>query len=199
MKPQDILVVLKIQSLHDREAGMPSAEIARLQFTNAFAGSRVPGHKSVGGLVWSQRLLAEETVLSLSEVNSACRRLAGVGLLTPESRKVVRSSLLEFLVHGLKYVFPATMGKASRGMPTGYAADPLREMFLTSANEPPPVWPDVDGTVRGMALKPLYQSVPIAAKKDKTLYEYLVLVDAIRAGRARERSMAIEILQKRLG
>jgi len=48
-------------------------------------------------------------------------------------------------------------------------------------------------------LQPLYKSVPAAAKKDKRLYQYLVLVDAIRGGRARERSMAIEILLKWLG
>lgn len=173
MKPQDILVALKIQSLNDK-AGDASAS-------------------------WPQRLLAEETGLSLSEVNAACRRLEEVGLVTPERRKIVRSALLEFLVHGLKYVFPATMGRSSRGMPTGYAADPLRELFLASANELPPVWSDADGTVRGLALKPLYKSVPMAAKKDQALYEYLVLIDAIRSGRARERSKAIEILQKRLG
>jgi len=181
MKPQDILIVLKIQSLNDRSSDNNAA-----------------------GPVWSQRLLAEETGLSLSEVNSACRRLREVGLLRPVERetarsKVVCSSLLEFLIHGLKYVFPAITGGASRGMPTGYAADPLRDMFLTSANDLPPVWPDANGAVRGVVLEPLYKTVPMAAKRDPALYEFLVLVDAIRAGRARERTAAIEILRKRLG
>jgi len=173
MKPQDIIIALKIQSLNDKA-----------------------GHAPAGR--WPQRLLAEETGVSLSEVNMACRRLKESRLLTPDGR-VVGPFLLEFLVHGLKYVFPAEIGRTTRGMPTGYAAEPLRDLFLASANEPPPVWPDADGTVRGLAMKPLYKSVPMAAKKDKTLYEYLALIDAIRAGRARERSMAIEILQKRLG
>ena len=173
MKPQDILVVLKFQSLND-EAPDASAP-------------------------WPQRLLAEETGLSLSEVNAACRRLEEVGLLTPGRRRIVRSALLEFLVHGLKYVFPVSMGRASRGMPTGYAADPLRERFLGSADEPPPVWPDAKGAVRGIALRPLYKTVPGAARKDPRLYEYLALLDAIRGGRARERDKAIEILKQRLG
>ena len=115
MKPQDILVVLKIQSLSDEAVD--------------------------SSVACPQRMLAEMTGLSLSEVNAACRRLEEVGLLAPERRRVVRSALLEFLVHGLKYVFPVTVGKASRGMPTGYAAAPLRELFLTSAGEMPPVWP----------------------------------------------------------
>ena len=173
MKPQDILVTLKILSLNEKAAD--------------------------GSAVWPQRLLAEETGLSLSEVNAACRRLQEAGILTSERRKVIRSSLLEFLIHSLKYVFPVTMGKPSRGMPTGYAAAPLRDMFLASEEEMPPVWPDADGPVRGMALKPLYKSVPMAARKDATLYEYLVLVDAIRGGRARERKAATDILKDRLG
>ena len=173
MKPQDILVALKIQSLNDKAEDNSAA--------------------------WPQRLLAETTGLSLSEVNAACRRLEEVGLLTPERRRVVRAALLEFLVYGLKYVFPVATGKASRGMPTGYAADPLREQFLTSADDMPPVWPDADGAVRGMTLKPLYKSVPMAAKKDAILYEYLAMIDAIRGGRARERKAASKILQKRLG
>lgn len=173
MKPQDILVVLKLQSLNDKTSD-----------ESAF---------------WPQRLLADETGLSLSEVNAACRRLEEVGLLTPERRKVVHSALLEFLIHGLKYVFPASIGKATRGVPTGYAASPLRELFLSSTDELPTVWPDAEGTVRGMTLKPLYKTVPLAAKKDPKLYEYLVLVDAIRSGRARERAKAIEILEQQLG
>jgi len=172
MKPQDIVVILKIQSLNDKAA-----------------------NSSV--VSWPQRFLAEEIGLSQSEVSAACHRLKEVRLLIFDGR-VMRPSLLEFLVHGLKYVFPAKIGKTESGMPTGYATEPLRGMFLASANEPPPVWPDANGTVRGLALQPLYESVPWAAKKDQTLYEYLALVDAIRSGRARERNMAIEILQQRL-
>ena len=60
------------------------------------------------------------------------------------------------------------------------------------------MWPDPEGEVRGDELKPLYRSVPKAARKDPKLYELLVLVDAIRAGGARERRLAEEELTKRL-
>ncbi|MDD2236941.1 MAG: hypothetical protein PHG65_07015, partial [Kiritimatiellae bacterium] len=62
----------------------------------------------------------------------------------------------------------------------------------------PYVWPDVDGTVRGFELPPLYKSVPKAAKQDFLLYELLALVDALRIGRAREKSMAMKELKKRI-
>ncbi|MCP4378793.1 MAG: winged helix-turn-helix transcriptional regulator [bacterium] len=174
MKAQDILILLKIQSLCDQ------------------AGGDAP-------VSWSQRQLAEATGISLSQVNAACRRLELSGLLLPGERKVVRSGLLKFLVHGLEYVFPVQMGAVVRGMPTGYAAEPLKGEFLLSEHELAPVWSDAQGSVRGLSFKPIYRTAPMAARKDQRLYEYLVLIDAIRGGRARERAKAIEILTERLG
>ncbi|MEG7523780.1 MAG: hypothetical protein M3H12_11860 [Chromatiales bacterium] len=49
-----------------------------------------------------------------------------------------------------------------------------------------------------MEFSPLYKSAPGAAKRDPALYELLVLVDAIRGGRARERELAIKELRARL-
>jgi len=168
MKPQDVLIALKIKSLNDQCKDLP------------------------------QRRLAEESGISLSEVSAACRRLEAVGILAPGKRKIVGAALAEFLVHGLRYVFPLETGEVSRGMPTGYAAEPLRDEFMSAKDELVPVWPDPAGEVRGIAVQPLYKSVPVAARKDKQLYEYLALVDAIRGGRARERKRAIAILSQRL-
>jgi hypothetical protein len=52
--------------------------------------------------------------------------------------------------------------------------------------------------VRGYEFSPLYSSVPHACKVDPKLYEFLVLVDAIRDGRARERKIAIKEIQSRI-
>ena len=61
-----------------------------------------------------------------------------------------------------------------------------------------PVWPDPNGTKKGLAVQPLYGSAPIAAKNDPALYELLALVDALRLGRARERAIAAKEIEKRL-
>jgi len=61
------------------------------------------------------------------------------------------------------------------------------------------VWPHPEGSVRGQALLPLYGKLPLAAIEDKPLYELLALFDALRAGRARERELAIKLLEERLG
>ena len=52
--------------------------------------------------------------------------------------------------------------------------------------------------MRGEGLEPLYKSVPRAARADAQLYEWLALVDAVRAGRARERELAVKELRSRL-
>ena len=74
---------------------------------------------------------------------------------------------------------------------------PLSQQIAKSS-EPPPVWPDPEGTVRGLEFSPLYKNVPAAARRDPKLYELLALVDAIRDGRVREREIAIRELTARI-
>lgn len=135
--------------------------------------------------------------MSSSEVHAAVKRAVESGLFRMAERAVNRNALLEFLVHGLKYVFPASRGGLTRGLPTSHAAPPLKAQFR-GRDELPPVWPDADGPVRGEGLEPLYKSVPRAARADAQLYEWLALVDAVRAGRARERELAVAELEQRL-
>jgi hypothetical protein len=82
-------------------------------------------------------------------------------------------------------------------MATSYAAEPLKSE-IAPPNDLPPVWPWAEGHTRGMGLEPLYKSVPHAAMRDPSLYELLALVDAIRDGRVRERSLAERDLVQRL-
>lgn len=146
---------------------------------------------------WTYTSLALELSMSPSEVHAAVRRAIHVGLLSPDGRRPNRQALLEFLVHGLKYVFAPERGALTRGVPTAHAAPPLVSR-IAAGDDPPPVWPDPDGSTRGEAFGPLYRSAPRAARRDAALYECLALVDAIRGGRARERKLATELLQKKL-
>jgi DNA-binding Lrp family transcriptional regulator len=141
--------------------------------------------------------LAAQLGISASEAHAAVRRAQQAGFLREDGRKVQRSALLEFIVHGLKYVFAPERGPITRGMPTAYAAPPLSEL-ISGNNDLPPVWPDPHGTVRGETLRPLYKSIPDAARRDEKLYQALSLIDAIRAGRARERALAEKHLREML-
>ena len=54
-----------------------------------------------------------------------------------------------------------------------------------------------NGKVQGIAFRPLYPSVPDAVRLDSRLYELLALIDAIRGGRSRERTVAIKEIKLR--
>jgi DNA-binding Lrp family transcriptional regulator len=144
-------------------------------------------------------IVASDLGLSPSEVHGAIKRLRGSGLLHGPALKEKSnvSALEEFLVHGLKYAFPAEHGEVTRGIPTSYAAEPLKSEIAIS-NDLPPVWPWLDGNTRGVGLEPLHKNVPRAALRDPALYQLLALVDAIRDGRARERNLAERDLVHRL-
>jgi len=141
----------------------------------------------------------EALAMSTSEIHAAVARAVHSGLVTvaEEGVTLVASRFAEFLFHGAIYCFPAVIGTVARGLPTSYAAPPLRDRINQPA-EMPPVWPDPKGSVRGIALYPLYPSVPTAAKMDEALYEHLALFDALRHGAARERELAQKILRETL-
>lgn len=155
---------------------------------------------------WSQNSLAAELCLSPSQINSGFKRLVDAGLLMPyqssERTQPILQACEEFFIHGLKYVFPAKQGEIVRGIPTSYAAPSLSKDIIRGS-EPIPVWPYGEGDERGVAIKPFYASVPESITKhpDPSFYELLTLLDAIRAGRARERELAkrklIEILRSK--
>lgn len=150
----------------------------------------------VGG-EWSYPSLAHALGMSASEVHNAIRRASDSGLMNLTTKRPNRQALVEFLVHGLRYVFPAVRGGVTRGLPTAHGAPPLKDRFA-AGGESVPVWPDPEGEVRGEELRPLYKSVPVAARRDPALYELLALLDAVRAGRSRERAIAIDELKRRL-
>ena len=164
MRPQDVLVLLKMVSL--------------------------------GETPWRYSDMAKALHISQSEVAEALHRSMQARLVDPSKRKVFRSSLLEFLTYGLKYVFPAQPGAIMRGMPTAHAAPPLDEQIVAGGDAY--VWPHESGSARGQAIMPLYPSVIKAAQEDQGLYELLALVDAIRVGRAREHRIAVAELEKRI-
>ena len=154
---------------------------------------------SLGQQEWTYNALAIDLEMSPSEVHAAVKR-ARIASLAIEFENQIQPNLTclkEFIIHGLKYVFVPDRGGISRGMPTGHAAHPLKGLFVPS-DELPPVWPDSMGEIRGESFSPLYKSAPKAARKDQKLYELLVLVDAIRDGRARERDIGIRELKLRL-
>lgn len=144
---------------------------------------------SYGGRRPPMARMAADLDLSPSQVHASLKRLERSGLVVPQTNVPHLRAVEEFLLHGVKYAFPAFRGEATRGIPTAYAAPPLGRQIADSG-ELPPVWPDAEGDVRGLTFEPLHRAVPAAARKDPVLYELLALVDALREGRVRERQIA---------
>jgi hypothetical protein len=87
-------------------------------------------------------------------------------------------------------------GSLVRGIPTSYAAPPMSSEFVPDS-DPPPVWPDAEGTVRGFKFTPLSRSAPKPPGWTQAL-EVLAWIDTLRDGRARERQFAEKELAARL-
>ncbi|WP_293351539.1 MULTISPECIES: hypothetical protein [unclassified Microcoleus] len=68
-----------------------------------------------------------------------------------QGRKILKQAVLEFLVHGLRYVFYAQPGPLWRGLPTAHSAEPLKSKLVASPSEFY-IWPDPEGVVRGTTI-----------------------------------------------
>jgi len=165
LKPQDVVIMVKLIAWHESE--------------------------------WSYPSLAHELFMSASEVHAGVKRAVAARLMDMHRKIPIKRNLLEFLIHGVKYAYPPDRGGISRGLPTSYAAQPLKELIMQT-DDPPPVWPDPEGQVRGYEFSPLYSAVPHACKVDPKLYELLALVDAIRDGSSHETEIAIKEIQNRI-
>lgn len=183
LKPQDIVILLKMFSI-------------------------ISSENTKFGISPSQNNLASRLCMSASEVNAGINRLCISGLLGQATeqenvkrnvRLPIRPACEECLISGVKYFFPVQLGAYTKGIATSYAA-PIFESYISVGNDPIPVWPYGEGDKRGFALKPLYSSVPysLAQDPDPVFYELLVLIDAIRSGRARERNITIKLLRERI-
>ena len=143
--------------------------------------------------------LGEAMCLSRFEAHAAVQRLIAARLFYQSESKPrpIMQSLRQFVVYGAVFAYPAVHGEMTIGFPTAHGYSPIKDV-LVSSDEPVPVWPHPKGKVRGMALLPLYEKLPLAAIEDDELYALLALFDALRIGQARERELAKKFLEERL-
>ncbi len=148
-----------------------------------------------GNNPWLMKDLSSELEISASEVSESLNRSMLAGLISANKQTLMKSALLDFLGHGLKYVYPQRPGAMVRGMVTAHSAEPLNKIIQSQEAY---VWPFAQGKVRGQAIEPLHPSVPKACLKDNVLHELLALTDALRVGKSREQKLAMAELEKRV-
>lgn len=126
--------------------------------------------------------LGQELAISASEVHASLQRLKQARIIAEdEGGSWLRlHAVEEFLIHAVKYAFPARRGEVTRGVPTATSA--LTVDGRTNPAAFPLVWPHAQGQLLGTALHPLYRTVPDAALRDPALHELLAIVDVIRNG-----------------
>ncbi|MES9854000.1 MAG: hypothetical protein ABW170_19475 [Candidatus Thiodiazotropha sp. L084R] len=166
LKPQDSLLVLKYWSL-----------------------KRSGGEASVRGI-------SEAIGISASEVSKGAKRLMAAHLVVERSGSVFAEtgSLVEWLCYGVRYAYPQESIGYGRGMATSWNC-PLLDSDMTPP-VPPIVWPASGGESEGALIKPIHDSVPLAASRDNNLYPALSLLEAIRGAKPRELAIARDLLAK---
>ena len=145
MKNQDILLLLKLLCLELGQRGSHSEEKSKVtevswtDWKNPAPDSRLatPADNQSAGQ-YSVRSLAAVTGISKSEVSSALQRCFQVGLAIRDKKtdhpKVNKKALLEFLIYGLRYIFPAKIGRLSRGISTTFSAPVLKKKLLSAGD-----------------------------------------------------------------
>ena len=211
MKGQDILLLLKLVSLERQEKYLEGGENLpfRLGSWQDWDSSeeewKQNGSIDVGGIesyrdsLYTVRSLERTTGISKTQIAGSINRCIDIGLAKKDRKYGVprsnKKALLEFVIYGLKYVFPVRMGELTRGIATSFSA-PVLNTKLFSSGELIAVWPDERAKSKGLKVIPLFHSVPYAVRQDGDLYAMLALVDAIRLGNPREAGLAANILEK---
>lgn len=144
---------------------------------------------------WRQVDLAMDLKLSQGEVAKSLARLSKAGLT--QGKRVNRTAALEFIVHAVKYVFPAELGALTIGVPTAISC-PIHEKMVVQDGTDVFVWPSAKGTKRGQMIKPLYPALAEAAVNDPEFYGLMAAIEILRVGRARERNLATNYLEKKI-
>jgi hypothetical protein len=136
------------------------------------------------------RELADYLVLpDHSVVQRSLARARDAGLVDGKG-DVRRPSFEELCVHALRYMAPARLGPLTAGVPAAWAAEPMSRLIISGGADPPPVWPNAAGLVRGQELPPLHPACVQAAAVHPELAQLLCLVDSLRVGDVRVRSVA---------
>jgi hypothetical protein len=131
---------------------------------------------------------------STSAVHRAVARLQHAGICRSASRTVRGHSLHEFLMHGVRYAFPAVHGPERAGVPTAGSHPEVAGALGTTEPVRALVWPMEGGAVRGETIVPLFNGAAKVAARDARMHQMLACVDVLRVGSAPQRSAVADLL-----
>lgn len=147
---------------------------------------------------WTLRELARALHVDHTLVHRVLRRAEAANLYRASSKQVNRANFEELVSHAARFIAPVQLAGLTRGVPAAWAAKPISTRVRQTNKEPPPVWPDASGSVRGQALEPLHGAAIKASQDAPALASLLSIIDSLRAGDVRVRAVASEELYKML-
>lgn len=144
---------------------------------------------------WSYASLGEEVGIGHNQAHLACKRLTAASLMS--QKHVLKRNLVEFLIHGVKYVFPPVWEDGPQhGIPTAVSGPDMKKELRTPQIV---VWPTGRRKdPKGDALRPLHECVYTVIENDPLTYQVLSILESIRIGRAREREVAADLIRKKI-
>lgn len=148
---------------------------------------------ALGNQPWQLLGLSNSLKISISEISESLNRSSLANLIDSRKKNINRQNLMEFLEHGVRYVFPQRPGAMIKGIPTAHSHPFMKNSFISEINY---AWPHVKGKVMGLMIEPFYPKQVETVLEDEVYYKLLALVDVIRVGKVREIKIAISELRK---
>jgi hypothetical protein len=207
LKPQDILVLVKLLSIQNRLRTSSNFSSAYSNDYSDFYLKRSLSH------LLSVRGLAESIVIGKSEVSECKKRLVKVGLLVIHNQNfsqrldlasldwdIIKRGFLNLVIYSFQYFFfPAELKSMDFGIPTAFSKEGLNSS-LAYSSPIPYIWPiQTYKSISGIAIEPMHKSIPYAAIEDEYLYEIFAIIDIFRIGSPREKHIAEKLFLEILG
>jgi hypothetical protein len=150
---------------------------------------------SLGNEPWQLSTLSNNLHISLSEISESLNRSKLAKLIDGDKKKINRLNFMEFIEHGLRYVFPVQVGTLVRGIPTAHSHPSIKNKIMAEIEY---VWPDSKGNTLGLSIEPLYSKQVFAIKEHPAFYSAMALLDIVRVGKVREVKIALNELKNLL-
>lgn len=141
---------------------------------------------------WLMKDLAHEMYISASEISESLNRSAIAELISRDKQTLLKENIYNFVVHGMRFVFPQKPGRLAKGIPTAFSNPSLINQFQPYTTI---VWAHFDGPTEGESIEPLHRNLPRACLRDPELHNLVALCDTLRIGREKERKIAAAVLK----
>lgn len=210
LKSQDFLILIKLISLQKERS-------RRIHYAKTHRSTYYEDYEIYQNNIdsefydkFSVRGLGSSLGISKTEISASLRRCLDNNLLllinnSSQSSlslidlnwQVNKKAVFELIKYAIPYFYPPKQLGWDIGIPTGFAA-PILADEVTSAGNSKFIWPSEHGNTYGQSLEPIYKTVAIASYNDKFIYNCFSLIDAYRLGKAREKDIAIKLIEKEI-